>query len=277
MGDLDRSHIEFHMKTERIAQIIAGVVGAVCVAAAFLRQNLRWQGLAMGVFMIGGVIYAQMSIAKQRRALEDESEFERQRAEHKRVRESGRLVIWLGALCTAGMAWPMMTVLIDTSPMSSSTLSNTWGYVFLVLASLANFLTMRAVPDDKVFEGAPWRNVYGHTLVFLFLLFMSAAALPPLVAGISTTLRVELLDKSCGSPQMRDVAWLVIDSLAKGALVDFMESFHVDLHTCPANRHSWATSIIVFTIRMISTLGFVWYLSRLLKLYWGLLRSREAS
>ena len=85
-----------------------------------------------------------------------------------------------------------------------------------------------------------------------------AAFLPIMISILVTYAGVQLFDDQCRDPQMAQVTWLVIDSMAKGALLDFMESFHIDLSACAPNRHSWTASSIIFLIRGFSTYFVVW-------------------
>jgi hypothetical protein len=79
-----------------------------------------------------------------------------------------------------------------------------------------------------------------------------------MVSILVTYAGVQLFDDQCRNPQMVQVTWLVIDSMAKGALLDLMESFHINLSACAPNRHSWTASSIIFLIRGFSTYFVVW-------------------
>ena len=90
-----------------------------------------------------------------------------------------------------------------------------------------------------------------------------AAFLPIIISILVAYAGIQLFDAACPNPQMAQVTWLVIDSMAKGALLDLMESFHIDLSACAPNKASWAASSIVFLIRAFSTYFVVWAVMKL--------------
>jgi hypothetical protein len=63
----------------------------------------------------------------------------------------------------------------------------------------------------------------------------------------------QLLDPSCSARHVPDYFWLTLDSLAKGAVLDVLESFHIDFYACGASRQSLIASAEVFGMRTFTT------------------------
>jgi len=68
-----------------------------------------------------------------------------------------------------------------------------------------------------------------------------------------------LLDSSCRDLSYRDYHWYLLDSLAKGAVLDFLESFDINLWTCPP-RKTPLVGLITFAIRTCMTTLSLWLL-----------------
>src|SRR5262245_29262734 len=88
-----------------------------------------------------------------------------------------------------------------------------------------------------------------HVLVFFTI--HTIVVLPIFVARMGTYFAIQVFD--CANPHMRDYTWLVLDSLAKGALVDFLESYQINIYRCAPNKASIGTSTMIFGIRMFTT------------------------
>jgi len=58
---------------------------------------------------------------------------------------------------------------------------------------------------------------------------------------------------ACGIPQIRDYYLFVIDNIAKGAFIEFFESFHISLTRCRANPESYVVSAISLLLRLYAT------------------------
>jgi hypothetical protein len=65
---------------------------------------------------------------------------------------------------------------------------------------------------------------------------------------------------ACDGLGPRDYYLFVLDCLAKGAILDFFESYHIDLYRCAPARHSFTVSTTVFLVRAFATSTFFWCL-----------------
>ena len=130
------------------------------------------------------------------------------------------------------------------SPYDMLTLA-TIGLGAVAMASMVELLRRRV-----------WGRI-GATLPGLprsWMLIAPAALLFPLLLAIlDHAFKLPILDPDCASGQVADYFLLTIDSLAKGALVDFLESFRIDLHSCGFDKSSWWASAIEFTMRSFTT------------------------
>jgi hypothetical protein len=175
-------------------------------------------------------------------------------------------MLGIGAVAIAYGQATLQHVLSDANPREMP-ISITSACIGLSLLAVA--LVIRFQVSDPL---AP-RNRFAVFDLFMMLVVILSLlpVLPILIAGSANYFSIEILDPGCANPSMKSVTWLVIDSLAKGGLLDLMESFHVDLYTCPPNRDSLAVSCIVFALRCFSTYVIVWFVIKL----WRYLRPRE--
>ena len=113
-----------------------------------------------------------------------------------------------------------------------------------------------------------------NSFIMALIAAHAVAFLPFLLLLLSVGFGIPRL--SCAQPRMIDFTWLAYDSIAKGLLLDFMESFHLDLHTdrCRPLKESWGTSTIIFLLRGFSTYVVVWLLYRLSMRFLPLMRAK---
>jgi len=79
-------------------------------------------------------------------------------------------------------------------------------------------------------------------------------SLAPLSLGFLThQMQWQIFTPSCGAPTVSDYHWFILDNLAKGALADIMESFHLNIYRCPPDPESIVASISTFLVRLFST------------------------
>jgi hypothetical protein len=128
---------------------------------------------------------------------------------------------------------------------------NTWalGFPMLVIFILVVKFLKEFSLDDRPSD-AP--EVVKYFISFEMLL-LAVLTLPLFLSAVATTFSLQLLDPACPTPRLKEYTWLVLDSVAKGMLLDLMESFHIDIHTCGPNDRSYVASTVVFLIRSFST------------------------
>lgn len=105
---------------------------------------------------------------------------------------------------------------------------------------------------------------------FAFALVSMIAMTPPLIGSGARYFDAAIL--TCPNPRMVDYTWFVLDNVAKGVLLDFLESFDFDLYdqACAPIRHNTITSVIKLSIRSFSTYILIWFAIKL----WGSVRVR---
>jgi len=81
----------------------------------------------------------------------------------------------------------------------------------------------------------------------------AALLFPLLLAVFDRGLGLPILDASCDQQRVANYFLLAADSLAKGAFVDFMESFRINLHACGFDQMSWWASGTEFGMRSFTT------------------------
>lgn len=85
------------------------------------------------------------------------------------------------------------------------------------------------------------------------LMLLVAGLLPIALFLTDGLIGWQLLEPGCSAGRIADYFWLVVDSFVKGAALDAMESFHIDLHACAPNNHSLLASTTVFAMRTFVT------------------------
>jgi hypothetical protein len=152
-------------------------------------------------------------------------------------------------------------------------------YLGLVLASLlisplililTVLLLRRMGKGDRPVEHGDigsFDHVVGLLLLTTIVFMLSLAALDAFTGGV-------ILDTSCSSRTYREYGWFVLDSLAKGTIVDLLESFEIDLYRCPPAKTIYAKAA-TFLIRSYSTYVVVWWLFRFMKRSWQPLRRSD--
>jgi hypothetical protein len=96
-----------------------------------------------------------------------------------------------------------------------------------------------------------------------YLLMQIPLAFIPLgIMMIDKAASWSLLEPACTTSSLSDYFLLTLDSLAKGAVVDFFESFRINLYACGVNEGSFVASLIVFAIRSFSTYVIVYTIVR---------------
>jgi hypothetical protein len=109
------------------------------------------------------------------------------------------------------------------------------------------------------------------TIVWFIIALVTVVGMLPAIIG-STARHFQVAILACPDPRMVDYTWFVLDNVAKGVLLDFLESFDFDLYdqVCAPMKHNTVTSIIKFSIRSFSTYILIWFAIKL----WASMRAR---
>ena len=259
---MSKSDLEFGIKFYRVFQIVTAICGVILAPVLVTAKDMPrlyaiLSGIGVAIASLAVIVRSEMEIKKIGRAIDDPREAQRQAVEERKAKENDWAVIGGWLFLASGSTWMLIREYSNLKSIQSSSIMSSWFEILMVIGMIALFAYIRSDPEAqaKVLPGAAWRNVFGHSMLFLLGFCTFVGSLPGMLAGLTTSLGILLFDGSCLSPTIRDVAWLVLDNLVKGALLDIMESFHIDFFTCPVNCQSWAASTIVFSVRLLSTLS----------------------
>ncbi len=138
-----------------------------------------------------------------------------------------------------------------------------WSFILawpasLPLAFIALVLTSAIIA--KIFGCTFGKNDVYWTLNFALILVAFSPLLVFLLDHVFFK-KFGLFDSSCQAVGLKHHAWYTLDSLLKGALMDFMESFNIDLFSCPPS-HSLKSSVLTFALRTLSSSIILWLLIR---------------
>jgi hypothetical protein len=141
--------------------------------------------------------------------------------------------------------------LIDTKPIVTEPKSKAWLMLFCctfigATSILAGFLVRGKFSPDS--------DYVGMILIspFAFLSIAHALRLYEQVGGPF------LFSPDCGPTSMSDYCFYVLDNIAKGAILDFFQSFDINLWRCPPRRGSFAVGVINFALRTFTTYVVIW-------------------
>jgi hypothetical protein len=118
-----------------------------------------------------------------------------------------------------------------------------WGLGFFAVLSLIvllyRMLHGRIGLTDGILRSPSWSfPSYLQSPRSYFLLQWPLAFIPFGVMMLDKAASWSLLDPACATGSISDYFLLTLDSLAKGALIDFFESFHINLYACGAHKGS---------------------------------------
>ena len=151
--------------------------------------------------------------------------------------------------------------------MTSLSDAPTWAScVFGSLALISFMIILSRIKGGSIgfTEGGIWRRSYVTYLPVrtYSLIQFPLAFIPVSIMMIDRALSWSLLNPACATQSTRDYFLLSLDALAKGAVIDLFESFHVDVFACGPNKDSVVASLIVFAVRSFSTYVMVYSVVR---------------
>ncbi len=85
------------------------------------------------------------------------------------------------------------------------------------------------------------------------LIIPTVLVFPVTLAILDRAVGLPILEASCRDGDVADYFLLAFDGLAKGAFIDVMESFRIDLHRCGYDETSWPESTADFAMRSFTT------------------------
>jgi hypothetical protein len=88
--------------------------------------------------------------------------------------------------------------------------------------------------------------------------FTNSMILSGMVPFFLTCYAPTLFVPACGVPHVSDFFWYTLDNVAKGALIDVLQSFHIDFFACEPRRVFWV-SCINLAIRSYVSAIVVWF------------------
>jgi hypothetical protein len=152
--------------------------------------------------------------------------------------------------------WAVMVIYIDsldTPPDRFDSIVGGLGFLLLAFVTiLSQWFYYRPIRDRLEFD---FDRSYARVLVIGTILM-----LPMFLAALSF-LGLDFFGASCNPPKMRDYTMLALDSLAKGMLLDFMESYDLHIYRCKPNAVISAQTVI-FLIRTFSSVILLWFVAR---------------
>ncbi len=104
-----------------------------------------------------------------------------------------------------------------------------------------------------VYREPNWTRLWFVYVDMLIILIQ----VPLVLIMLSTLGLINIFNVACGSIYVRDFYWFILDNIAKGAIIDFMQSYNINIYSC-AQNNNFITSTIVFTIRIFSTYVVIW-------------------
>jgi hypothetical protein len=131
-------------------------------------------------------------------------------------------------------------------------------FFIIPIAFIVAFYLLRTAREPAIFS----------TLTTLGLVFGFINLIPHWVRMIDSIYDDMLFFPTCGTPTVRDYYLYVLDCLAKGAIIDLLDSFNINLYECAPAKGVFIVSMTTFLTRSLSTYVVVWIAITLLKAVW---------
>jgi len=147
------------------------------------------------------------------------------------------------------MPWPISSAFM-TTPLDPLTLVSL-GFVALFFFSIAKLTYRRS--HDQIGRTVINRDAFFPSIPSLLYVQACLASAPFVALALDPFLASRIVNAGCADGTISPYFLLTLDSLFKGAFIDFAESFRIDFSACASEYAGFPSAMFIFLVRAFAS------------------------